>query len=1002
MGRNDTVLVVDDDEDFAATLVEVLRSDGHRLAVATSGGQALTVLGREPVALLLLDLDLPDMNGFDVMRVARRLPDPPEVLVVTGTGTPEAALRAVEAGTTGVILKPVDFERLAGITRRIMERRRLAADNAHLQVELSRRLRESDALLAVASTISSTLDVREALRRISRELARVAGADATGAYLLEEESGRLVAQAGYHVPPELIPTFLAEPLLLSEQGFYLPIWADRQPVHSDDVANDARFSHTLFRRFPHQSGLLLPLVLDGHVAGAFYLVWWTERVSPSARVLTLLQTVGAQVEVLLKNARLFEQADRERSRLQVLYDVGRRLGSTHDRGRTLRLIIDEAMRVLAADAAGIRLVEGDELVVVDRSESAAEIMGRPRIEIGEGVSGRVVATGAPVSIADLTEEPGLDPLGQRAAGELGFRSCLGVPLRAHGRAIGALTLFCKGRRHFASDAISLLSALADQASVAIEKASLDAEIRDREAEASKLYEVTGKLASSLETDPVLDVVVANARDLLGCDASGIYTYHEADGTLRFLRGLNLDERLVSRLRLRPGEGIAGRAYTERRPVWTADRLADASLHYTPAAGEVVEELAPRAYLAVPIVSRGRVHGVLVDYYFEPHEFTARETQLLSTLADHAAVALDNSRLFSEISAQRRQLGHIFASTSDGMMLVSRAGRIEAANRKAGELLGFGGEDLVGLEIGAVARHQRSPSEYDDLVATIESLRDHPERGEEGDLHFKRENRVVHWVALPTGGDAGDDAGFTVTLHDVTREREVSEMKSDFVSFVTHQLRTPLTGIRWMLDLAAQQAELPTDAASFIQDAGASAERLIGLVNNLLDVSRLERGKITIDVKGVELGALTQSVLEDLAVLVAEKGHRLAVEGKAGAPTVVADPQLLRQVILNLVSNAIKYTPSGGDVRIRMGRAGEEARWEVQDSGIGIPAVARPRLFEKFYRASNVSTVETEGTGLGLYLVRLILEQHGGRVWCDSEEGRGSTFGFALPLERAAL
>jgi signal transduction histidine kinase len=224
------------------------------------------------------------------------------------------------------------------------------------------------------------------------------------------------------------------------------------------------------------------------------------------------------------------------------------------------------------------------------------------------------------------------------------------------------------------------------------------------------------------------------------------------------------------------------------------------------------------------------------------------------------------------------------------------------------------------------------------------------------------------------------------------------MKTDFVSFVTHQLRTPLAGIKWMLELAAQAPHVPADAGSYVEDARTAAERLIGLVNDLLDISRLESGKLTLALQPTGLGTLTRSLLDELGPLVRDKGQRLSAYGLDDAPAVLADPQLLRQAIVNLASNAIKYTPSGGDITIRVARGGARTvRWTITDSGIGIPKTALGRLFEKFYRADNVHAVETEGTGLGLYLVRLIIERLGGEVWCESEEGQGSAFIFTLPI-----
>jgi signal transduction histidine kinase len=229
------------------------------------------------------------------------------------------------------------------------------------------------------------------------------------------------------------------------------------------------------------------------------------------------------------------------------------------------------------------------------------------------------------------------------------------------------------------------------------------------------------------------------------------------------------------------------------------------------------------------------------------------------------------------------------------------------------------------------------------------------------------------------------------------QQQVDQMKSDFVAFVSHQLRTPLAGIKWLLELAAEGPELAEEARTYIQDARESTDRLVQLVNDLLDVSRLERGKFALVPQEILLSELTQSVLEEVSLLVQAKGHYLTFTGADEIPPVLVDQQLMRQVILNLISNAIKYTPPKGKVVIKVGQEGAHLRWSIQDSGIGIPKAALPRLFEKFYRAENALTIETEGTGLGLHLVRLILEQFAGRIWCESEEGKGTTFHFVLPL-----
>jgi PAS domain S-box-containing protein len=235
-----------------------------------------------------------------------------------------------------------------------------------------------------------------------------------------------------------------------------------------------------------------------------------------------------------------------------------------------------------------------------------------------------------------------------------------------------------------------------------------------------------------------------------------------------------------------------------------------------------------------------------------------------------------------------------------------------------------------------------------------------------------------------------------SLMDITHRKEAERLKSDFVSFVSHQLRTPLAGMNWMLELAAECEGLPPDAHEHISNARESAARLVSLVNDLLDIARLETGRIVVTPEPVELAAATQSVLAELESLIAQKGLQVSIDAE-DAPPVLADPQLARQVVMNLISNAIKYNTPGGRIAIRIAAQDDAIEWSVRDTGMGIPRSAQSRLFEKFFRADNAVAQEVEGTGLGLHLVRLIVEQAGGRVWCESEQGAGALFAFTLPL-----
>jgi PAS domain S-box-containing protein len=272
-----------------------------------------------------------------------------------------------------------------------------------------------------------------------------------------------------------------------------------------------------------------------------------------------------------------------------------------------------------------------------------------------------------------------------------------------------------------------------------------------------------------------------------------------------------------------------------------------------------------------------------------------------------------------------------------------------------------------------------------------------------EYRFRRADGSYAWVfdRAYVVRDAGAPRRMIGSMMDITTMKDAERMKSDFVSFVSHQLRTPLSGMNWMLELANDIPDLPAAAREYIGEARESAQRLGGLVNDLLDVSRLESGRLVLNLEPIALDVLTQSVLDEARALVHEKKHRIVIESADRAPTIQADAQLMRQVVANLVSNAIKYTPPGGTIVVGVARRNGVVRWTVKDSGIGIPKAAQARLFEKFFRADNALAMETEGTGLGLHLVRLIIEQFGGTVWCDSEERQGATFGFALPIAESA-
>jgi len=429
----------------------------------------------------------------------------------------------------------------------------------------------------------------------------------------------------------------------------------------------------------------------------------------------------------------------------------------------------------------------------------------------------------------------------------------------------------------------------------------------------------------------------------------------------------------------------GRTWDTEKPAWIVDVTKEGRFSRREAAAAAGLHSA----FSFPMILSGDVIGV-VEFFtsavLEPDDSILR---MFAALGRQLGAFVGRSRT-------QEQVEGFFTMSQDLLCVAGFDGYFKRVNGSWTRVLGYTPEELLAEpHVNLVHLEDREAT-----IAQLTSLR-------AGGLMNSFENRYrckdgsYKWLLWTAIAKPDEEIIYAVARDNTDRKlieqqtQDTLRMRNDFVSFVTHQLRTPLSGIKWMLELAAEGTDAD-EKTSYIQDAHESADRLIGLVNDLLDASRLESGKLRVVLEAVNLRTLTGDVLDDVTTLVREKGHTVTVESAADLPDVTSDPQLLRQVVMNLLSNAIKYTPPGGRIAIRMGLDGRNLRWSIHDSGIGIPKASAARLFEKFFRADNVHTVDTEGTGLGLYLVRLIVERFGGTVTCESEEGRGTTFAFTLP------
>ncbi|MFA6322798.1 MAG: ATP-binding protein [Candidatus Buchananbacteria bacterium] len=342
-----------------------------------------------------------------------------------------------------------------------------------------------------------------------------------------------------------------------------------------------------------------------------------------------------------------------------------------------------------------------------------------------------------------------------------------------------------------------------------------------------------------------------------------------------------------------------------------------------------------------------------------------------------------------------------ANASDHIVITDADGIILYANQGAEKITGFTAKEIVGTKVGSKQNWGglMSNSFYDNLWQTIRIKRKNF-IGELSNHRKNGENYQVNVSISPILNNRNEVEFFVDIEHDITKEKQIDRAKTEFVSLASHQLRTPLSAINWFAEmlLSGDAGKLKKEQAEYLKEIYQSNQRMVELVNALLNVSRLELGTFMIEPEDVDIVEISRSVLSELSSLVAKKEITLKKSYSKEIPkTLKLDQKLTRIIFQNLLSNAIKYTPEKGQVDLSIGVEGKNLLIKVADNGYGIPTGQQEKIFTKLFRADNVREKDAEGTGLGLYIVKSILNQSGGKIWFESIEGKGTTFNVTIPL-----
>ena len=361
---------------------------------------------------------------------------------------------------------------------------------------------------------------------------------------------------------------------------------------------------------------------------------------------------------------------------------------------------------------------------------------------------------------------------------------------------------------------------------------------------------------------------------------------------------------------------------------------------------------------------------------------------------------------NDIKKEKERTEIFLSSIGDGVLAIDQNFKITYANHIAEKLLGWTLKELIGKDVydnitvkdgtnKTIAKKKRALSLAVKSGKTISSSIINP-------VYYVRKDKSKFPVAITAApiNSGGKFSGAIDVFKDITHEIEVGKMKNEFISLASHQLRTPLSAIKWYAEmlLEGNAGKLDAEQAKFVDNINLSNQRMIDLVNTLLNISRIESGRIIIESKPTDLKEIISAVVHEFEPKIKEKKQKIIVNINPNLKKINCDPKLIFEVYKNLISNAIKYSPKEGEIQIFVSSDKDNVISQITDNGYGIPKKDQNKVFTKFYRGENILKIETEGTGLGLYLIKSIVESSGGKIWFKSQENKGTTFWFSLPLK----
>ena len=801
---------------------------------------------------------------------------------------------------------------------------------------------------------------------------------ATGERVLVASAGKASAQVGLRIKPG---SGLSERPLLDGRLHYTP-----------QVTTSTQYLPTRNQG----SEVDVPLLVNRQLVGV--LVVESDRVDAfDSKDFEILTSAATQAGIAIGRDRLLRALQARAAEDEALRAILADLSGQLDLPTLLQSVLDRAVTLLGVSHGELAIYNEateDLTIVASRNVGRRDTTGL-RFKRGEGAMGRVVETREPLIIDDYRVWQGRSV--QYAEAE--FHGVMVAPLLVAGRLVGVLAFMDKNpKRRFGEPDVRLLNLFSSHAGIAIQNARVFDAGRRREQEQQALLETLTDLSGELELSSVLERVLQRAVTLLDVSGGELATVDEAEQALVIEASRQMGTDAVGS-RMAYGEGAMGRVAQTREPLIIPryQEWAARSLQYTQSTVQTV--------IAVPLLIGTRLVGAIACVHADPRRiFGPEDLRLLGLFATQAAIAIENARLFTASRQQRQYFRDLVINSPVAIVTLDNRHDVVECNPAFERLFGYREQDVVGKNLDDLITS--AETRIDAVAYTEQALRNRPVKAI-GQRRRKDGSVVdVEILGVPVIVD-GERLGLMALYHDISelllarREAEAANgAKSQFLAGMSHELRTPLNAIIGYSEMVEEELRDRggDPILADVQKVGAAGRHLLALINDVLDLSKIEAGKMELFAESFAVGTVVHDVATTVFPLVERNANTLVVEVADGAGEMHTDLTRVRQVLLNLLSNACKFADHS-TIHLRVRREGDSQMvFEVQDRGIGMTPVQLARLFEAFTQAEASTSRRFGGTGLGLAISRHFCRMMGGEISVTSAVGKGSTFSVRLPVQ----